>query len=139
MNVKDLILNNDNSKATIIIRLIVGLIFLSEGIQKFLYPEIRGVGRFESIGLPYYEFLGYFVASFEVLCGFLILIGLFTRIAAIPTIVIMIVAIISTKIPIFFEQGFWYMLMGSIFLLIKGSGKWSLDNILIMYVKKSKN
>src|SRR4030066_288418 len=92
------IIQTDNSKATIIIRLIVGAVFLSEGIQKFLFPAIRGAGRFEKIGLPSPEFLGSFVGTFEILCGVLILIGLFTRLASIPLIVIMLVAIATSII-----------------------------------------
>lgn len=127
----------DNSKTTIIIRLIVGAVFLSEGIQKFLFPALRGAGRFEKIGLPYPEFLGSFVGTFEIICGLFILLGLFTRISSIPLIIIMLVAIASTKAEVLAQHGFWEMmhgsrtdwsmLLGSIFLLIKGSGNWSLD------------
>lgn len=126
--------------ATLLIRIMVGFVFLSEGIQKFLYPEIRGVGRFIKIGIPYPEFFGYFVPTFEIVCGVLILIGLFTRLASIPLIIIMLTAIISSKIPILLNEGFWQMahaartdwsmLLGSIFLLIVGAGKYSLDNYL---------
>jgi putative oxidoreductase len=131
------LLHTDISKSTSIIRLMVGAVFLSEGIQKFIFPAIRGVGRFESIGLPLPEFLGPFVGTFEILCGALILIGLFTRYASIPLIIIMIVAISTTKAEILVEKGIWEMmhagrtdwamLLGSIFLLIKGGGNWSLD------------
>ena len=119
------------------IRLMVGSVFLSEGLQKFLFPAVRGAGRFLKIGLPAPEFLGYFVGSFEVICGLLILLGLFTRYAAVPLIVIMLVAIGSTKIPILIDQGFWEMahaartdwamLLGSLFLLINGSGQYAID------------
>lgn len=131
------IITTDNSKTTIIIRLIVGAVFLSEGIQKFLFPAIRGAGRFEKIGLPSPEFLGSFVGAFEILCGVLILIGLFSRLASIPLIIIMLVAFATTKSEVYIEKGFWEllhgsrtdwaMLLGSLFLLIKGSGFWSLD------------
>lgn len=134
------ITNTNPHKTNIIIRLMVGAVFLSEGIQKFLFPAVRGAGRFEKIGLPSPEFLGNFVGSFEVLCGALLLLGLFTRLASIPLIIIMLVAILTTKSDIFANQGFWEMmhasrtdwamLLGSIFLLIKGGGKWSVDNIL---------
>lgn len=133
----DKIIQTDSSKTTILIRLIVGVVFLSEGIQKFLFPAIRGAGRFEKIGLPASEFLGSFVGSFELVCGALILLGLFTRLASIPTIVIMLVAIATTKANVLNNEGFWAMmhgsrtdwsmLLGSIFLLIKGGGEWSLD------------
>jgi putative oxidoreductase len=124
--------------AILLIRIMVGTVFLSEGIQKFLFPDVRGVGRFIKIGLPAPEFFGYFVPSFEVACGFLILFGLFTRLASMPLIIIMFVAIGSTKIPMLLNEGFWKMahaartdwsmLLGSIFLLITGAGKISLDN-----------
>ena len=67
------------------------------GIQKFLFPAIRGAGRFEKIGLPSPEFLGAFVGTFEIVCGALILLGLLTRLASVPTLVIMLVAIATTK------------------------------------------
>jgi putative oxidoreductase len=127
----------DNAKTTIIIRLMVGAVFLSEGIQKFLFPDTLGAGRFEKIGLPMHEFLGVFVGSFEILCGLLILLGLITRLASIPLIIIMLVAFATTKTAVLAEKGFWEMLhgsrtdwsmlLGSIFLLIKGGGFFSID------------
>ena len=123
--------------AVIIIRLMVGAVFVSEGTQKFLYPAEVGAGRFEKIGFPSPNVLAAVVGSFEIGCGALVLIGLLTRVAAVPLIVIMMTAIATTKIPILMEQGFWKMaheartdwsmLLGSIFLLIVGGGKWSLD------------
>lgn len=134
------IIKTNESKSIILIRLIVGIVFLSEGIQKFLFPATRGAGRFEKIGLPSPEFLGGFVGSFEIVCGALVLLGLLTRAAAIPLIVIMIVALSSTKVEILMDKGFWEMmhaartdwsmLLGSIFLLVNGAGKWSVDNKL---------
>ena len=134
------LLKTDDSKTTMLIRIMVGVVFLSEGIQKFIFPAIRGAGRFESIGLPSPEFLGYFVGSFEVICGLLIVIGLFTRFAALPLLTIMIVAISTTKIQIGMNDGLWQMLhaartdfsmlLGSIFLLIRGGGNWSFDRRL---------
>ncbi|MDP2174719.1 MAG: DoxX family protein [Bacteroidota bacterium] len=134
------IIHTDQSKTTIIIRLIVGAVFLSEGIQKFLFPALRGAGRFEKVGLPAPEFLGNFVGTFEILCGALILLGLLTRLASIPLIIIMLVAFTTTKSEVYLEKGFWEMmhgsrtdwsmLLGSIFLLIKGGGYWSVDNKL---------
>ena len=140
----------DNSKTTILIRLMVGTVFLSEGIQKFLYPAMRGVGRFEKMGFPSADFFATFVGVFEILCGLLILIGFITRGAAMAMLINMTVAIVVTKIPIAFGEsfgpfvlrnlksyGFWSMAhemrtdlamwLGSLFLLIKGGGKWSVD------------
>lgn len=133
---KELFSTSQDASITII-RLMVGAVFLSEGIQKFLFPAIRGAGRFEKIGLPAPEFLGTFVGTFEVVCGALILIGLLTRLAALPTLIIMLVAIATTKSQVLADEGFWAMmhgsrtdwamLLGSIFLIIKGGGKYSLD------------
>lgn len=119
-------------------RLIVGLVFLSEGIQKFLFPDLVGAGRFEKIGFTNPEFLAYFVASFEISCGALMIIGFLTRIVAIPLFIIMITAIITTKIPILMDKGFWVMAHESrtdfamtlllIYLFIFGSGRWSIDS-----------
>ena len=135
------IITTDNSKNTIIIRVIVVAVFFSEGVQKFLFPAIRGAGRFEKIGFPSPEFLGTFVGFFEILCGILLLVGLLTRLASIPLIIIMLVAFATTKAEVLANEGFWEllhgsrtdwaMLLGSIFLLIKGGGNWSVDKILI--------
>jgi len=136
--------------AVILIRLVVGGVFLSEGIQKFLYPAENGAGRFARIGIPSPDVMGPFVGVVEIICGALILLGLFTRLAAIPLIINMLVAILSTKIPILLGHAFWgfslrnlpyygfwgmaheartdfAMLLGSLFLLIVGGGALSLD------------
>jgi putative oxidoreductase len=140
---------------TILVRLLVGLIvFLPEGIQKFAYPDLLGAGRFAKIGIPSPEIMGPFVGAVEIICGSLIIIGLLTRLAAVPLVIIMIVAIISTKLPVLVGHdvgmfhlpadmkrfGFWSvmhesradltMLLGCIYLAIVGGGKWSLDDRL---------
>jgi putative oxidoreductase len=123
--------------AVILVRLIVGAVFLSEGIQKFLLPAEVGAGRFVRIGIPSPEVMAPLVGCFEIACGMLLLLGLLTRLAAVPLIVIMLTAIVTTKVPILMEQGFWKMaheartdwsmLLGSLFLLIVGGGQWSVD------------
>ena len=144
----------DASGWTILVRLLVGLVvFFPEGIQKLIFPNILGAGRFTNIGIPYPELMGPFVGVVETVCGALIIVGLFTRLAAVPLIIIMIVAIISTKIPILLGHDFWIfhlpklnrygfwsmshearadftMLLGSLYLLIDGGGQWSIDAIL---------
>jgi putative oxidoreductase len=137
MNVFMRVLTTTAPAAVILVRLLVGAIFLSEGIQKFVFPEALGAGRFAKIGIPSPEFTAPFVGVFEIVCGTLIVAGLLTRLAVIPTITIMMVAITTTKIPILLEHGFWpmaheartdwSMLLGSLFLLIVGAGRWSLD------------
>ncbi|WP_338645792.1 DoxX family protein [Flavobacterium sp. KS-LB2] len=138
---KETLINTDCSKTTIIIRFIVGIVFVSEGFQKFIFPATRGAGRFEKIGLPAPEFLGFFVGSFEVICGVLLLIGLLTRLATIPLIIIMLVAFATTKSEVYLNEGFWEllhgsrtdwaMLLGSMFILIRGGGLWSADRKLM--------
>jgi putative oxidoreductase len=132
-----LILNSVNDNRSVLPRLIVGLVFLSEGIQKFLFPELNGVGRFSKIGFENPEFLACFVATFEIVCGSMILTGFLTRIASIPLFIIMITAIITTKIPILTDKGFWSMAHDArtdfamtlliVFLFIYGAGKISVD------------
>lgn len=135
--VTDQLTPSGGMRRLVLIRMMVGCVFFSEGIQKFLYPAIRGAGRFERIGLPFPDFLGLFVGSLEVFCGTLVILGVFTRRAVIPLIVIMVVAMVSTKLPILMTKGFFEaahaartdfaMLLGSCFLLISGAGSWSWD------------
>ena len=145
-------MRSSESGWTILVRLLVGLIvFLPEGIQKFIHADALGAGRFAKIGIPFPDLLGPFVGMVEIVCGTLIIIGLLTRLAAVPLIIIMIVALISTKLPILVGHdvgmfhvpanmkrfGFWStmhesradltMLLGCIYLAIVGAGKWSLD------------
>jgi putative oxidoreductase len=125
---------------TLLCRLAVGLIFVSEGMQKYLLPDALGSGRFAKIGFSNPTFWAYFTGTFEIVCGILILIGLLTRLAAIPPLIIMIVAFISTKYPILIDKGFlamaheyrtdFTMTLLLIYLLIYGGGKHSVDNKL---------
>jgi putative oxidoreductase len=141
--------------STILVRLLVGLVvFFPEGIQKLVFPELLGAGRFANIGIPYPELTGPFVGTVEIICGVLIIFGLLTRPAAVPLLIIMLVAIVSTKAPIWLGHDFWIfhppklarygfwsmahearadfcMLLGSLYLLIEGGGRWSLDAALL--------
>jgi putative oxidoreductase len=133
-------LHSNAPAATILVRLIVGGVFLSEGIQKFLFPAALGIGRFAKIGIPWPGFSAPFVGMFEVACGALLIVGLLTRLAAIPMIIDISVAIATTKLPMLAKDGFlamaheartdYAMLLGSIFLLIVGAGGISIDAIL---------
>jgi putative oxidoreductase len=123
--------------AALLVRIAVGAIFLSEGIQKFLFPAELGVGRFQEIGLPAPGVLAPFVGGVEIVGGLLILVGFLTRLATVPLLIDMIVAIATTKIPILLQHGFWAMaheartdfamLLGAFFLLLVGAGPMSLD------------
>jgi uncharacterized membrane protein YphA (DoxX/SURF4 family) len=125
------------SKALLLIRILVGWVFLSEGIQKFLFSDSLGVGRFVKIGIPSPQIMAPFVGVVEIVCGSLLLIGLITRLATVPLIIDIFAALYSTKIVMFAKNGFWgtlheartdvSMLLGLIFLLLVGAGAWSVD------------
>ena len=141
--------------ATVLVRILIGGVFLSEGIQKFLYPAELAAGRFAKIGIPTPEIMGPFVDGCEVVCGALGIIGLLTRLAAIVLLVDISVAILSTKIPVLLGHGFWgfslpklphygfwsmmhearmdfSVWLGLLFLLIVRAGKtWSLDALVV--------
>jgi putative oxidoreductase len=120
------------------IRLAVGLIFFTQGILKYTDPHM-GVLRFTRIGFPYPNFTAHFVGTFEIVCGFLVLFGLFTRVASTPLLIIILTAIGTTKIPELWRpaQGFGFMVsdtrtdfamtMSLLFLISVGAGSWSLD------------
>ncbi|HEY7616149.1 MAG TPA: DoxX family protein [Terriglobales bacterium] len=124
-------------RATLLIRLLVGAVFFSEGVQKFLFPAELGVGRFAKIGIPAPHYVAPFVGLVEIICGVLLVIGLLTRLAAIPLVINISVAIAATKIPLLSKSGFWAaaheartdyaMLLGLSFLVIVGAGAISLD------------
>jgi uncharacterized membrane protein YphA (DoxX/SURF4 family) len=133
----NLLFSTNGPRATILVRLLVGAVFLSEGIQKFLFPAALGVGRFTKIGIPAPQFFAPFVGVVEIVCGTLLIVGLVTRLAAIPLMIDISVAIITTKIPMLSTAGFWSMaheartdycmLLGLLFLLLVGSGPFSID------------
>jgi uncharacterized membrane protein YphA (DoxX/SURF4 family) len=122
----------------ILVRIVVGIIFLAEGIQKYLFPDLLGTGRFLKIGFSHPDFWAYFTASFEIGCGAFVLLGFFTRVVSIPLLIIMITAFITTKWPMLIDKGIWPMMheyrtdfamtVLLIYLLISGGGRWSLDS-----------
>ncbi len=128
----------------------MGGVFLASGVIKFLFAD-QGAGRFAKIGLPAPEQLAGFVGAVEVVGGALLVLGLFTRLATIPLIVDMVVAIATTKVPLLFgpgpepvgalpKIGFWAfayqarldvtMLVAAGYLLAVGAGLWSIDGVL---------
>ncbi len=125
------------SRALLLIRVLVGWVFLSEGIQKFIFPAQLGFGRFQQIGIPGARIVAPLVGAVEIVCSLLLLIGLFTRLAAIPLLAVIITAIFTTKLPMFEKTGLWSMLheartdfsmlLGLIFLIITGAGTISMD------------
>lgn len=145
------ILSSKAPSATVLIRIVVGSVFFTEGIQKFLFPDALGEGEFEKIGIPAPYIMASFVGVVEIVFGALLVLGLLTRLATIPLIIDISMAIATTKIPLLFgtgpfpnpqgaQYGIWgmlhagrldfSMLLGAIFLLIVGAGQWSFDALL---------
>ncbi len=130
--------NDVSTRAVILVRLAVGFIFATQGILKFIDPNM-GVNRFTRIGFPHPAFTAHFVGTVEIVCGLLVLIGLFTRIAAVPLLIVICTAIATTKLPELSRanQGFWFMvsdartdfamLMSLLFLILTGAGTWAVD------------
>lgn len=138
------ILNTEDDNKIIILRLIVGLIFISEGIQKFLFLEVLGPGLFRNIGFSHAYFWAYFTGTFEIVCGIFVLFGFLTRIMSVPLLIVMITAFISTKLPVLEYKGFWTfahdyttdfsMTLLLILLIIHGGGKRSVDRMVLRSV-----
>jgi putative oxidoreductase len=126
-----------NGFGLLLLRLLVGWVFLSEGIQKFLFPSALGAGRFEKIGIPAPQFTGPFVGVVEILCGAMLILGIATIYAVVPLLIDIGVAIATTKVPMLHKQGFWAamhegrtdfcMLLGLIAIACLGAGSWSFD------------
>jgi uncharacterized membrane protein YphA (DoxX/SURF4 family) len=141
----------DGTSSIILLRLMAGGVFFWEGILKFVYTN-QGVGRFTKLGFPFPEMTANFVATTEIVGGLFLLFGLFTRFAAFYFIAEMIVAILSTKISLYFgtsplplppappQVGIWAVmheirsdyaqLLTCVFLLLEGAGRKSLDAVL---------
>ena len=125
-------------RSVLLVRIAVGLIFFTQGILKYIDPGM-GVVRFTRIGFTHPYFTAHFVGPFEVLCGLLLVLGLWTRLASIPLLIVIMTAIATTKVPELFRanQGFWYMVSDArtdfamlcclVFLISVGGGSWSLE------------
>jgi uncharacterized membrane protein YphA (DoxX/SURF4 family) len=137
--------------ATILLRLMAGSVFFWEGLLKFVYVN-QGVGRFTKLGIPFPDFTATFVGGLETVGGLLIVLGLGTRIVAVPFLIEMVVAMLSTKIGLYLGTsplplppsppltGLWAVLhevrseyaqlLTVSFLLWAGPGPWSLDALV---------
>lgn len=142
---------DDGPSAAILLRFMAGGVFLWEGILKFVYTN-QGVGRFTKIGIPAPNAMATFVGVLEIVGGVLLIMGFLTRLIAVPFIIEMVVAMLSTKIALFLgtsplplppappQIGIWAVLheirsdyaqiMTVIFLLIVGPGRWSIDALM---------
>jgi putative oxidoreductase len=144
-NLVRFLIDGRGATANGVIRALVGAVFLSEGIQKFLFPAALGVGRFEHIGIPIPQVSAPFVGVVEIGCGALLVIGFLTRLAVVLLLIDITVAIATTKIPMLFSRGFWAtvheartdwsMLLGLVFLVVAGAGARSIDARLAQRTK----
>ena len=128
-------------RSVLLVRIAVGLIFFTQGILKYIDPNM-GVVRFARIGFSHPYFTAHLVGSFEILCGLLLLLGIGTRLVSIPLLIVIMTAIATTKVPEFFRanQDFWYLVSDArtdfamfcclVFLISVGGGSWSLDATL---------
>jgi len=155
--------NNPPTKGAssiVLLRLMAGGVFFWEGILKFVYTN-QGVGRFTKLGFPFPEVTANFVATTEIVGGLFLLAGLFTRFSAFYFVVEMIVAILSTKIALYYgvsplpsppappTMGFWAVLheirsdyaqvLTCAFLLLQGAGRISLDHFFSVESEKKRN
>ena len=134
---KSIIFHTTEDNKVLLIRLVVGLVFLTEGIQKYLFPILLGTGRFEKIGFADPAFWAYFTGTFEIVGGTLLLFGLLTRLASVPLLIIMATAFVTTKWPLLVGKGFWVMAheyrtdfamtLLLVYLIFSGGGRWSID------------
>jgi len=139
--IKTKILDTGNDSKIIFARIITGLIFISEGIQKYMIVTMLGPAYFEEIGFGRPMFWSYFTGTFEILCGILILIGFLTRLASIPLFIIMVTAFFKTKLPLLLSDGFmtfaheyridFALTLLLIMMFIYGAGKWSADSKIL--------
>jgi uncharacterized membrane protein YphA (DoxX/SURF4 family) len=137
MRTRDNAIPLSHAYAALLLRILVGWVFLTEGIQKFLFPAALGYGRFAKIGIPYPHITAPFVGVVEIAFGILLLVGLATRFAVFPLLIDISVAIATTKVPILLHQGFWpamhegrvdfCMLLGLVAILFIGGGHISCD------------
>ncbi len=136
-------------RATLLVRVMAGTVFFWEGVMKFVFPATLGVGRFTKLGIPFPDVMATFVGGLEVIGGLLLIAGLLTRVIAVPLLVDMVVAMLTTKIPLYLgtyplapppvppQFGFWAVLheirsdeaqfLCTAFLMIVGAGPWALD------------
>jgi putative oxidoreductase len=147
------LLATDAHASVVLVRIALGIIFVSEGFQKFLFADAQGAGRFAKIGIPAPQLLGPFVGAVEIASGALVLVGLLTRVAALALVVDMLVALATTKVPIWLGHGYWRfshtfapksggwallhesrtdlaMLLCAAMLTFAGAGAWSLDAMI---------
>jgi len=83
-----------------LVRIIIAVVFITEGALKFIYPGELGAGRFEHIGIPYPHILGPLVGGVEIAAGAAVLANFYAGDAALALLAVIVTALVTTKIPI---------------------------------------
>lgn len=118
------------------VRIVVGWVFASTGWIKLTHlPQITE--NFRNLGIPAPELLTPFVSGVEFFGGLLLLFGLLTRFAAVPLMVVMVVAILTAKLEdvdsittlLGFEEVSYFVMLA--WLAIAGPGPVSLDHYVL--------
>jgi uncharacterized membrane protein YphA (DoxX/SURF4 family) len=84
----------------ILVRVIVAVVFITEGMLKLLYPDEYGAGRFAHIGIPFPQVMGPLVGVVEIVAGAAVLANFYAGDAALFLLAVIITAIVTTKVPI---------------------------------------
>jgi putative oxidoreductase len=118
------------------VRIVVGWVFLWSGWTK-LNALPRMIENFREWGIPAPELFTPLASGIEFVCGILLLIGLLTRFAAVPMMIVMLVAIVSAKwadvdsLETFlgFDEVAYFVMFA--WLAIAGPGPVSVDHLVL--------
>ncbi|PJZ47510.1 DoxX family protein [Leptospira saintgironsiae] len=141
----------EGGRYNVIIRILVGGVFIWEGIIKFLFVN-QGIGRFTKLGFMHPEMTASFIGGLEILGGTMLVLGILTKPLSFVFIIQMLVAMYLTKLPLLFGTsplmppqappifGIWAVLheirseysqlLGCLFLYLSGPGHFAFDSVL---------
>ena len=126
----------------LISRLTIGGIFIQTGWGKLHHLD-KVIQFFTSLGIPAPQIQAPFVSGIELGCGSLVLIGLFTRVASVPLIGTMVVAILTAKmkdvadLSDFLSLSEYLFIVLLVWLIVKGAGALSVDHLLAKRCKEN--
>lgn len=128
-----------NEVGGLVLRIVLGGIFLIHGFMKFKNGISETITIFDGYGIPYAEIAGFGVAGIELLGGFFLIIGFSVRFVSFLLTAVMVGAIVFVKFEDGFLDGFEFnvaLISMSLYLLFAGSNLMSLDQL---FVEKNKN
>jgi putative oxidoreductase len=124
-------MSNRNEIGTLLLRVVLGIVFLAHGVSKFQGGIGNTAGWFESIGIP--GFLAYAVGTIEVVGGIALILGLGTRVVSLLLGIIMLGAIFTVNLPVGFLEGYvldLVLLVLAVHLVLNGSKLLSLEQVI---------